>query len=1143
MIRADAGTIELIAIQIAQPLIALNDRFKSGETKTIFAEMGVQFPADLDSHGQFSSSLSNMLSILANLPKDISDLIDAINDEDGAQIASSIADILLGIKDGISSFDDLSSALTAYANTKSGTEQTVFLQFAAQLPEKLLAYSYITLVDENVPVLAKMMELFGIIEQTEKNIGSGDPLKPAYVEKTLHLDRLGSLLTSPGELLKNMYGWGDNSFNETLLLDKIGKLIASANIPILLDNVTDPPLLDMILLEIKPERIAGKPNGISFNLAESFNQTTHVTGSGWNLEIKADVNAPTNSRLVVEPDGNLELIPPTPSSLSGDLFLNWSVTPIAPDQPFIIIGKAGGNRWEFEELSIGLGSSLSWNNSSGAALGEFRTEASVKKCKVVISTEGSDGFLSSVLPLNSESEFDLTVGISSESGLYIQGSAAFEISLPLHISLGPVEIETLIIALKFKDGKIPVELGADFKLMLGPMVAVVNNIGLIATFSFPPKDGNLGPLQLDLGFKPPNGIGLSLDTPVFKGGGYLYLDFDKGEYMGALELDFKGMISLKAIGIINTIMPDGSEGFSLLIIITSEFSPIQLAYGFTLNGVGGLLGLHRTTKIEILKEGVKTNAIKSILFPEDIVANITRIVSDIKQVFPPYESHFVVGPMAKIGWGIPSIITLELGILLEIPVPRIAILGVLKAVLPEENTAILRLQINFLGVLDFENKYISFDASLYDSRLLVFTLTGDMAFRLSWGDKPLFIISVGGFHPSFKEAPSDLKSMKRLSISLLGGSNPRITIECYYAVTSNTVQFGAKAELYAAACGFNVYGFIGYDVLFQFEPFRFIADIYAKLALRRGSSVLMSIRLKGTLSGPTPWDVRGEASFSILFFDITIDFHETWGDRPESIEKEKKDLLQLLTDEVNDYRNWVSDIPDNNQLYASIKEIDQSEDKPVIHPFGILTFSERKIPLNITIDKYGTMIPLNENKFELTDVSSNSDSLATQGTKEQFARANFKEMSDSEKLSYPSFEELNSGFIITGSKNLQLPTAVNKSVDYELSYLKKKQFFLVFAGIYKIGKAAFKSFVKGCAMAKTSLSYQNNRISANAPEPIDIIDENYFIANVSDMQIHSPELSASSYTEANELYRELINQKPELKDQVQILSEYETSIT
>jgi hypothetical protein len=651
--------------------------------------------------------------------------------------------------------------------------------------------------------------------------------------------------------------------------------------------------------------------------------------------------------------------------------------------------------------------------------------------------------------------------------------------------------------------------------------------------------GNAGPFGIETGFMPPKGVGLSVDSGLIKGGGFLRLDPEKGEYIGAMELDFQGIFSLKAFGIINTKMPDGSSGFSLLIIITTEFTPIQLGFGFTLMGVGGLLGLNRTVKIDVLREGIKTNALKSILFPEDVVANIDRIVSDIKQIFPPMEGRFVIGPMAKIGWGTPPILTLELGLLLEIPVPRIAILGVLKALLPEENAPLLILQVNFLGVIDFENKYISFDASLYESRLLLFTLTGDMAFRLSWGANPTFLLSVGGFHPSFKEAPADLQNMARLAISLLSGENPRISIECYFAVTSNTVQFGAKAELYAAACGFNVYGFLGYDVLFQFSPFHFVAAIAAGLALRKGTHVIMGIRVSGELSGPNPWDVRGEGSISILFFSITVGFHETWGDRADEIEQEKADLRALLEAELKDSRNWKSDVPEPSNLHVSIKEITPPANTIIIHPFGVLSLSQRLFPLGVQLEKFGTKLPLDANRFDLTEPMSNTTPLSTTEAREEFARSNFFEMSDKEKLSQPSFERMLSGVSFTASSDLTIAAAVNKSVEYELTYLRKKKFTSVMAGVYAWGKSMFKSSVKGGAVTKSPLSSGAKRMSRNAPDAVALSSERYVIADIDTMEQHSPILVASSYSEAAALYHGLVASDPSMKDRVQILSEFE----
>ena len=115
-------------------------------------------------------------------------------------------------------------------------------------------------------------------------------------------------------------------------------------------------------------------------------------------------------------------------------------------------------------------------------------------------------------------------------------------------------------------------------------------------------------------------------------------------------------------------MPDGSSGFSLLLIITADFGPgIQLGFGFTLLAVGGLIGLNRTMLLQPLMDGVRTGAIDSVMFPHDVVKNAMKIISDLRAIFPPHEGTFLIGPMAKLGWGEPTLISLALGVIIEIP--------------------------------------------------------------------------------------------------------------------------------------------------------------------------------------------------------------------------------------------------------------------------------------------------------------------------------------------------------------------------------------------------------------------------------------------------------------------------------------------
>jgi hypothetical protein len=117
------------------------------------------------------------------------------------------------------------------------------------------------------------------------------------------------------------------------------------------------------------------------------------------------------------------------------------------------------------------------------------------------------------------------------------------------------------------------------------------------------------------------------------------------------------------------------------------------------------------------------------------------------------------------------------------------------------------------------------------------------------------------------------------------------------------------------------------------------------------------------------------------------------------------------------------------------------------------------------------------------------------------------------------------------------PHIVKKPVDYEFSYLgkikKPRPDRYIYPGLF------FKANTKSAGASQAVLSHQNNRVSLNAPKKIALKEEQYVIANISDMKIFSEELVAGSYTEALQHYNDLIAQKPELKDSVQVLAEYE----
>src|SRR6185369_5374308 len=223
-------------------------------------------------------------------------------------------------------------------------------------------------------------------------------------------------------------------------------------------------------------------------------------------------------------------------------------------EELIIFGSRGGTRLSIQGLGV------NWFVTGTREKLDAGFEVVVQKIRLVVTAGEGDGFLQKVLSgVNIDASAGVAFGITLLSGFTFRGGAKLAIEIGTHVTLGPIEIDGLRFELGPSSDQITLDAGGVVKFDLGPLQAVVEDIGLRTAIQFHP--GNLGPANLDVDFKPPKGVGLSLNAGGFKGGGFLMLDSEKGEYAGALELDFNGLFSVKAIGIINTKMPDGSKGF------------------------------------------------------------------------------------------------------------------------------------------------------------------------------------------------------------------------------------------------------------------------------------------------------------------------------------------------------------------------------------------------------------------------------------------------------------------------------------------------------------------------------------------------------------------------------------------------------
>jgi hypothetical protein len=276
--------------------------------------------------------------------------------------------------------------------------------------------------------------------------------------------------------------------------------------------------------------------------------------------------------------------------------------------------------------------------------------------------------------------------------------------------------------------------------------------------------------------------------------------------------------------------------------------------------------------------------------------------------------------------------------------------------------------------------------------------------------KRSFLMSVGGFNPRFTP-PMGMPKLQRITIALASGNNPRLTCEAYFAITSNTIQFGARAELYAAAFGFSIEGEIGFDVLVHLLPFHLIADFKASVQLKRGSRSLFKLSVAGMLEGPRPLRIAGKASFEIFWCDFTIRFDKTLisGEKPPL--PPAVDVLAELKRALTSADSWSTQLAPNRQHGVTLRKLHAST-VLVLDPLGNLIVKQQIVPLNTSrdLDPFGGAPIAGARRFSLK-ASLGAVGQDARPVQDSFAPGQFFAMTDDEKLASPSFEDMDAGVI------------------------------------------------------------------------------------------------------------------------------------
>lgn len=998
----------------------------------------------LEQHGwRATVAAADVGGIAAALGLDLLQQAQAIADQlgggdgDPVEVAEQLGDAARALFGHLGSLDAGSAGLSL----APFDDPAFWQQFTPDLLNGLVA----GWLERDQPLLYGVLLLLGVI-RLEQLSPTGSNRVP-YERVVLDWGQLGGLVTDPGGRLAATWHWNGAAgaaFDHSHLLAALERVLVALGLqarrepvrPALADwfpNRQPPaalrelvaPLLSgsptdgsgyveigLLLAPVPPlGNITSPPDGVlAMTLAQGYRSYAVSLGRGLSLELRGGLDADGALKVEVHP-GHTKVTTSLPQ-------LDARATLVGrPERPWVPLGTPDGHRVEVGGLLVAVGLKGTIADPELTVRLATGDGPSAPPLALVVQFGAGDSFLQRLFGTEPQRlEFSGELAWSSKTGLSLQSSAGLRLVFPINRTIGIVALQRLTVALQADGGGAALVLALDGNAALGPLSVTAQGVG--AKLALAPRAqgqpaASFGDLGVSFGFKTPDGLGLRFNGGPVSGGGFLSCDPASGQYAGALELRFQNL-TLKAVGLLTTRMPDGSPGFSLVVIISAEFDPVQLGFGFSLTGVGGLVGVNRTVVAERLRAGIRNHTLNSILFPKDPVRNAPQLLADIGAVFPPAPERYVFGPMAKLTWGTPPVLTMELGLLLELPAPvRLLVLGRMRMALPprDENQPgepVVLVQMDALGVIDFHKGEVSVDAVLYDSKLAGFALTGEMALRARWIDQPGFMLAVGGFNPRF-QPPASFPKLQRVALALASGDNPRLRLESYLALTSNTVQFGARLDLYAsAAFGISLEATLSFDALFQLSPFQFVVDVAGSATLKCDGRTLFKLTVTLLLSGPAPWHAQGRATFELFGCKCEIAFDTSIGSGQPAPLPAPVNVLGLLQAALSDRANWAAALPADAEAALTLRTPDVDPAHLLAHPQGPLTVRQHVVPLDLDIARFGATRVASA-RFAVTSVQLNGNACPWTTVEDWFAPAQFLELSDADKLERPSFERMHAG--------------------------------------------------------------------------------------------------------------------------------------
>jgi hypothetical protein len=239
---------------------------------------------------------------------------------------------------------------------------------------------------------------------------------------------------------------------------------------------------------------------------------------------------------------------------------------------------------------------------------------------------------------------------------------------------------------------------------------------------------------------------------------------------------------------------------------------------------------------------------------------------------------------------------------------------------------------------------------------------------------------------------------------------------------------------------------------------------------------------------------------------------------------------------IADARNWSGTLPPSGWQAVSVAT-QPGETLVLIDPVGGILLRERVLPLNRRITKFGEGTAGGPGEYDVTAVQVAGQDMPFTAVEEQFAPAQFEDLTDAEKLSLPSFALMDAGVALAGGA-VAAGTGLGTDLVYETRIVDRPWAGQP-AAAYPLPLRNQQVMLAAGAAARAPFRRSGREtFSPGVPvvgPVVTLADEEFVVAGVDDLTIRDTFGTALSQNDAFSLLARHLEAHPEARGTLQVV--------